>query len=51
MKCFARFQTADEHEELVQGLIRQKQLRQMIEEYKDLRNKGFHTKEEVDAEM
>ena len=51
MKCFARFQTAEEHEELVQGIIREKQLRQLIEEYRDLRNKGFLTKEEVDAEM
>lgn len=31
MKIFARFHTASEHEELVQGLIREKVLKQKIE--------------------
>ncbi len=34
MKIFSRFQTTSDHEELVKGIIREKQLRQKIEEYK-----------------
>ena len=34
MKIFARYHTAEEHEELVQGLIKEKILKQKIEEFK-----------------
>lgn len=31
MKVFARFNTAEEHERLVQGIIKEKEIRQRIE--------------------
>ena len=34
MKVFARFNTAEEHEKLVQGIIKEKEIRQRIEELK-----------------
>jgi transcriptional adapter 2-alpha len=43
MKVFARFSSAKEHEELVKGIIREKQIRQRIEELKDFKKKGFRT--------
>ena len=51
MKIFSRYHTAEEHEQLVQGLIREKMLKQKIEEYRELRDRGFKTREEVEAEL
>ena len=51
MKIFSRFHTAEEHEQLVQGLIREKMLKQKIEEYRELRDRGFKTRQEVEAEL
>lgn len=44
MKIFSRFHIASDHEELVKGIIREKQLRQKIEDYKEFRRRGFTTK-------
>lgn len=51
MKVFARFSTADEHEKLVQGIIKEKQIRQRLEELKDLKRKGFRTISEAEDEI
>jgi hypothetical protein len=41
MKVFARFSTSDDHEKLVQGILKEKQIRQRLEYLKDLKSKGF----------
>lgn len=48
MRVFARFSSAEEHEQLVQGIIREKQIRQRIEELKEFKKKGFKTLAEVE---
>ncbi len=49
MKVFARFNTADDHEKLVQGIIKEKQIRQRIEELKFYKKLGIKTFEEVEV--
>ena len=51
MKVFARFNSAEEHERLVQGIIKEKEIRQRIEELKELKKKGFRTLGEVEDEL
>ena len=51
MKVFARFNSAEEHERLVQGIIKEKEIRQRIEELKQLKKKGFRTLGEVEDEL
>lgn len=51
MKVFARFSTADEHEKLVQGILREKQIRQRLEYLKDLKSKGFRTLSDAEEEI
>ncbi len=51
MKVFARFNTAEDHEKLVQGIIKEKELRQRIQELKELKKKGFRTLGEVEDEL
>lgn len=51
MKVFARFSSAKEHEELVKGIIREKQIRQRIEELKEFKKKGFRTLQEIEEEL
>lgn len=51
MKVFARFNTPDEHEKLVNGIIKEKQIRQRIEELKELRAKGYRNLAELEAEL
>lgn len=41
LKVFARFNTADDHEKLVQAIIKERQIRQRIEELKEFKKKGF----------
>ena len=41
MKVFARFSSPEEHEQLVQGIIKEKQIRVRIEELKEFKKKGF----------
>ena len=43
LKVFARFSTPEEHEQLVQGFIKEKQVRAKLEELRDLKKKGFKT--------
>ena len=42
MKVFARYNNAEDHEKLVQAIIKEKEIRQKIEELKDFKRKGFH---------
>lgn len=41
MKVFARFSHPEEHEQLVQGFIKEKQIRSRLAELKDIKKKGF----------
>lgn len=47
IQVFARFNSAEDHEKLVQGIIKEKEIRQRIEELKELKKKGFRTLGEV----
>lgn len=51
LKVFARFNTADDHERLVQAVIKERQIRQRIEELKEFKKKGFRTLAEVEEEL
>ena len=51
MKVFSRFNSPQKHEQLVQGIIKEKHIRQRIEELKELRKKGFRTLAEVEREL
>lgn len=48
MKVFARFNTKDDHEKLVQSLIKERQLREVIEQLKFFRSKGLSTLDECE---
>lgn len=48
LRYFARFNTVEGHEKLVQGIIREKQIRQRIEELREFKKKGFRTLAEVE---
>jgi transcriptional adapter 2-alpha len=43
MKVFARFSTPEEHDQLVQGIIKEKQIRARLEELKENKKIGFRT--------
>lgn len=43
MKVFARFSTPEEHEELVQGIILEKQIRARLASLKEFKRKGFRS--------
>lgn len=49
MKVFSRFSKPEEHERLVQGIIKEKQIRQRIEELKTYRKLGLKTFEDVES--
>lgn len=51
MRVFARFHSSEEHEKLVQGIIREKMIRQRIEELKELKKRGFKTLADVEEEL
>ena len=51
MKVFARFTTVHEHEALVQGLIRQRQLAKELNDLKELKKKGIRTMQEANEEL
>ena len=48
LKVFARFNTPEEHEKLVQGIYREKILRQKIEELRAYKKMGLKTFEEIE---
>jgi len=48
LKVFARFSSPEEHEKLVQGIYREKMLRQKIEELRVYKRMGLKTFEEVE---
>lgn len=49
MKIFARFQTEEEHERLVQNIVKERNLRRRIEELKAYKELNLKTFEEVDV--
>lgn len=51
LKVFARFNTADDHEKLVQAVIKERQIRQRIEELKEFKKKGFRTLNDIEEEL
>jgi len=51
LKIFARFNSQQDHEELVQGIYKEKMLRQKIEEMRFYKKIGLKTYEEVDLYM
>ena len=51
MKVFARFNNPEEHDKIVQGFIKEKQLRQRIAQLKELKAKGLKTLGEVEDQM
>jgi len=48
MKVFARFNNKEDHERLVQNLIKERQLREVIEQLKFFRSKGLTTLDECE---
>ena len=48
LKIFARFNSQQEHEELVQGIYKEKMLRQRIEELRFYKKIGLNTFEDVE---
>ena len=48
LKIFARFNTPEDHEKLVQGIYKEKMLRQKIEELRFYKKMGLKTFEEVE---
>jgi len=48
MKVFSRFSKPEEHENLVRSIIKEKQIRQRIEELKTYRKLGLKTFEDVE---
>ena len=51
MKIFARFQTKEEHEALVQNIIKERNLRRRIEELKAYKELNMNTYEEVEVDL
>jgi transcriptional adapter 2-alpha len=51
MKVFARFNQVQDHEKLVQALIKERRLRQRIEELKDFQRRGFTNLDQLEAEL
>ena len=47
LKVFARFNKAEDHEKLVQAVIKERQIRQRIEELKEFKKKGFKSMAEI----
>ena len=51
MKVFARFNQVQDHEKLVQALIKERRIRQRIEELKDFQRRGFTNLAQLEAEL
>jgi transcriptional adapter 2-alpha len=48
LKIFARFQSQEDHEKLVNNLIRERMLRELIEQLKYFRGKGLVTLDQIE---
>lgn len=48
MKIFARFNTQDEHDRLVNGLIKERTLREIIEQLKFFKSKGLSSLDQIE---
>ena len=51
MKPFARFNTVEEHEKLVLGILKEKQIRQRIQELKEMKRRGLRTLAQIEEEL
>ncbi len=51
MKIFSRFNSSEDHEKLVRGIIKEKELRERVMELKELKAKGYRTLAEYKADM
>ena len=51
MKIFARFNTEEEHQKLVQNLIKERLLREVIEQMKFFRSKGLTSLDQIDRDV
>ena len=51
LKPFARFNTIEDHEKLVEGIIREKEIRQRIEELRHYRKMGMKSLAEVEEHL
>jgi len=49
LKPFARFQSPEDHEQMVQGIIKQKEIQRRIDELVAFRNMGFKTFDEIEV--
>lgn len=48
MKIFARFNTPEEHERLVSSLIKERHLREIIEQLKHFKQKGLTSLDQIE---
>jgi transcriptional adapter 2-alpha len=48
MKIFARFNTAEDHEKLVNSLIKERLLREVIEQLKHFKSKGLTSLDQIE---
>ena len=51
LKVFARFQTPEEHEKLVQNIVKERELRRRIEELLAYKRLGLKTFEDVEVKL
>jgi len=51
MKIFARFNSQEDHEKLVNSLLKERMLREMIEQLKYFKNKGLTSLDEIEKHI
>jgi transcriptional adapter 2-alpha len=51
MKVYARFNSPETHDRLVQDIIKEKQMRQRLEELKEMKRRGVRTLGEIEDEL
>jgi transcriptional adapter 2-alpha len=51
MKIFARFNSQEEHEKLVNSLLKERMLREMIEQLKYFKNKGLTSLDDIEKHI
>ena len=49
MKVFARFSTVEDHQKLIQGLLKERDLRRRLLYLKELKHKGFSSISEAES--
>jgi hypothetical protein len=48
MKVFARFNPAEEHEKIVKGLIKERMIREAIDQFKYFKSKGLTNLDQIE---